>query len=55
MGCPYDDNAYCRWTNSPYDAYNGKSFNTAIRVAKRLGAKVVVFNRLTGTVSGGWK
>ena len=55
MGVPYDDTSYCRWTNSPYDAYNGKSFNTAIRVAKRLGAKVVVFNRLTGTVSGGWK
>lgn len=55
MGCPYDDSAYCRWSNSPYNGWQSKSFNTAIRVAGMLGAKVVKFNRLTGDVSGGWK
>ena len=52
---PYDDTAFCRYSISPYDAYNGKSFNTAISVAKKLGGKVVIFNRLTGEIRGGWK
>lgn len=55
MGMPYDDSMFCRWSASPYDGYQSKSFNTAIRVAKQLGAKVMVFNKLTGDVSGGWK
>ena len=55
MGLPYDDSAFCRYTNSPYDGWQSKSFNTSIRVAKQIGAKVVVFNRLTGDLSGGWK
>ena len=55
VGMPYDDTAFMRYSNSTYDAYRTKSFNTAIRVARMIGGKVVVFNRLTGEVHGGWK
>lgn len=55
MGVPYDDSSFMRWTNSPYDGYRTKSFNTAIRVAKLTGCKVVKHNTLNGRVEGGWK
>lgn len=55
MGCPYEDSDFCRWSNSPYNGWQSKSFNTAIMIVGMLGAKVVKFNRLTGNVSGGWK
>ena len=55
VGCPYDDNAYVRMSNSKYDGYQMKSFNTAIGIAKAIDGKVMVLNRLNGDLTGGWK
>ena len=54
-GIPYEDSNFCRWGWSPYDGFQSESFDAAIIVAKRLGAEVMVFDRLTGDISGGWK
>lgn len=55
VGCPYDDTSYCRWSNSPYDGYQTEKFSKAIGVAKAIGGKVMVLNRLNGDLTGGWK
>ena len=55
VGCPYDDSAYVRYSNSKYDSYQMKEFSTAISVAKSIGGKVMVLNRLNGELTGGWK
>lgn len=44
-----------RYTPSHYDCWKSRSFNTAIRVAKQVGGKVMKFNPVTGDISGGWK
>ena len=55
VGKPFEDSAYCRFSNSPYDGWQCRDFNAAIKVAKELGGKVVIFNRLNGNIHGGWK
>ena len=44
-----------RYTPSSYDSWKSKSFDSAIRIAKAIGGKVMKFNPITGDVSGGWK
>ena len=55
MGCPYDDSALVRMSDHKYDGYQMKEFNLAIRIAKTIGGKVMVLNRLNGELTGGWK
>ena len=55
MGCPYDDSAFVRLSSSKYDSYQMKKFETAIRIAKAIGGKVMVLNRTNGDLTGGWK
>ena len=55
VGCPYDDSAYVRFSNSKYDGYQMKEFSIAIGVAKSIGGKVMVLNKLNGNLTGGWK
>ena len=55
VGIPYEDLAYMRYSPSPYDAWKSKEFDKAIRIAKRIGGKVMKFNQLTGRTTGGWK
>ena len=55
MGKPYDDSAFCRFSSSPYDGWQSRNFNECIVIAKQIGGKVMLFNRLTGDLSGGWK
>ena len=54
MGCPYDDSAYIRYTNNKYDGYRD-SFNKQIRIARKVGGKVMRLNILNGRLEGGWK
>lgn len=44
-----------RYTPSSYDSWWSKNFDSAIRIAKAIGGKVMKFNPVTGDVSGGWK
>lgn len=55
MGCPYDDAAFVRMSDSKYDGYQMKEFAMAIRIAKAIGGKVMVLNRANGDLTGGWK
>lgn len=44
-----------RYTSSTYDSWWNKNFDSAIRIAKAIGGKVMKFNPITGDVTGGWK
>lgn len=55
VGCPYEDTAYCRFSPSPWDGWKCREFDTALRIAKAIGGKVMRFNQLTGQTEGGWK
>ena len=55
VGCPYNDQSYVRMSNHKYDGYQMKDFNLAISIAKSIGGKVMVLNRLNGDLTGGWK
>ena len=55
MGCPYEDAALVRMSDHKYDGYQMTEFNTAIRIAKAIGGKVMVLNRTNGDLTGGWK
>lgn len=55
VGIPYEDNCYCRFSNSPYDGWKTGNFELALIIARQFDGKVMKFNRLTGRTEGGWK
>ena len=55
VGCPYDDNCYCRYSINRYDSYKSKDFDRTRRMAYLLGGKVKRFNEVTGKEDGGWR
>lgn len=55
VGVPYSDEAFCRYSPSPYDGWQTRNFELALIIARQLDGKVVKFNRLTGRTEGGWK
>ena len=55
VGNPYDNLSAIRYSDSKYDGIRLKEFDTALRMAKLVGGKVMRLNLLTGTLEGGWK
>ena len=51
---PYDDTAYIRFSNSPYDGLPFNDFIIAQRYARIFKGVVMKHNRLTGELIGGW-
>ena len=57
VGNPYDEISAIRYSTDKYDGIRFKmgDFDTALRVAKLVGGKVMKLNLLTGELTGGWK
>lgn len=55
VGVPYSDTGFIRMSISAYDGYPFPDFVSALRIAKVIGGLVMILNRLTGEVRGGWQ
>ena len=51
VSVPYTDTLVIRWSNSKYDAARFWRRATAVKVANRVGGRVLEFNTLTGVIS----
>ena len=48
VGCPYNNQAAIRFSDHKYDGYRTKKWETAKRLAKVIGGKVMKLNLLNG-------
>lgn len=44
------EDGHLRWSTSPYDAWHHKKRQYVIRVAKRVGGKMKIFNPINGRI-----
>ena len=51
VSVPYSDTLVIRWSNSKYDAARFWRRSTAVKVANRVGGRLVTFDTLTGVIS----
>ena len=51
VSVPYSDTLFIRWSYSKYDAAQINDYSTALKVANRVGGRVLEFNTLTGVIS----
>ena len=51
VAVPYSDNPFVRWSNSKFDAARFWRRSTAVKVANRVGGRVLEFNPITGVVA----
>ena len=51
VSVPYTDTLVIRWSNSKYDAARFWRRSTAVKVATKVGGRVLEFNTLTGVIS----
>lgn len=51
VSVPYTDTLVIRWSNSKYDAARFWRRSTAVKVANKVGCRVLEFNTLTGVIS----
>lgn len=51
VSVPYSDTLVIRWSNSKFDAARFWRRPTAVKVANRVGGRVLEFNTLTGVIS----
>ena len=55
VACPYAGSVFTRFSNSPYDAYAFDDFIIAQRYASLFNGTVMIHNRITGDLTGGWQ
>jgi hypothetical protein len=51
VSVPYSDTLFVRWSYSKFDAARFWRRSTAVKVANRVGGRVLEFNTLTGVIS----